>query len=677
MSVAMVIAAVLAATPAPATPGAVTAYSPSFFAASQPTTALDMVLLLPGFSLNTGDQVRGFAGAAGNVIIDGARPASKDDGLEDLLKRIPASSVLRIDVIRGGSPGMDMMGKTVIANVIRRQDIAGKLTISVSGTRAANDQLSGSLLIDGEKRIGSTSFDGSLRIAKFIDDSLGEGPWVHTDGWGGPSLSAHQVTSGAEKNFKATGAVETPLAGGTLKVNLSLQSDPYDNRLVDTLIPAPGADLDLYHQVQDTAELGARYEHAFSDNLTLESILLQQIGRFHSTDDFTSDPLTAALTGDDVTANFALRKTTGETIARTSIRLQAGPRLAIAAGAEAAYNWLVTNTSLIENAAVTALPAADVQVNELRGEVFGTTTWQARADLTVEAGLRLEASRIASAGDVISERSLVYPKPRLAVSWSPDGADQVRLRVEREVGQLNFDDFTAQAAGLDTGTVHAGNPNLNPGVDWVFEAAWERRFWTAADATVTLRHFALADVVDRIGADSSSGFYDAPGNIGSGNKDEAAFTLNLPIDRLGLPHGLLTGTATARRSQVLDPTTGLARGISGLHGLDWEAHFTQGLPRWKASWGVDIFGPWTQTFYRFDEIDVDKQRVAWIGLFSEFKARPGLTLRVEMLNVTDRGFEHSREVFNGPRNLDGLDFTDFRRQTFGRILKFKLIKSFG
>ena len=52
---------------------------------------------------------------------DGARPASKDDGLDQILKRIPASSVLRIDVIRGGAPGIDMQGKTVLANVVRRR----------------------------------------------------------------------------------------------------------------------------------------------------------------------------------------------------------------------------------------------------------------------------------------------------------------------------------------------------------------------------------------------------------------------------------------------------------------------------------------------------------------------------------------------------------------------------
>ena len=67
----------------------VTSYPPSFFAAYQPTTALDLINHLPGFGYDPGDQVRGFAGAASNVLIDGARPASKSDTTDNILSRIP------------------------------------------------------------------------------------------------------------------------------------------------------------------------------------------------------------------------------------------------------------------------------------------------------------------------------------------------------------------------------------------------------------------------------------------------------------------------------------------------------------------------------------------------------------------------------------------------------------
>ena len=52
--------------------------SAGFFAAQNPNSAVDMVGRLPGFSLDTGASVRGFEGAAGNVLIDGQRPVVQD-----------------------------------------------------------------------------------------------------------------------------------------------------------------------------------------------------------------------------------------------------------------------------------------------------------------------------------------------------------------------------------------------------------------------------------------------------------------------------------------------------------------------------------------------------------------------------------------------------------------------
>src|SRR5438105_3470000 len=98
----------------------VTSYGPDFFAAYRPANAAEMIAHIPGFSLDTGDAVRGYEGAAGNVLIDGRRPATKTDSLGEVLRRIPFTQVARIDVVSGGAPGIDMQGKTVIANVIRK-----------------------------------------------------------------------------------------------------------------------------------------------------------------------------------------------------------------------------------------------------------------------------------------------------------------------------------------------------------------------------------------------------------------------------------------------------------------------------------------------------------------------------------------------------------------------------
>src|SRR5262245_54444787 len=85
--------------PATAQSGAVL-YMPDFFASFAPRTALDMVRRVPGFTISDGEERRGLGGAAGNVLIDGAAPVVKSQDLEDLLERIPAGDVVRIELIR-------------------------------------------------------------------------------------------------------------------------------------------------------------------------------------------------------------------------------------------------------------------------------------------------------------------------------------------------------------------------------------------------------------------------------------------------------------------------------------------------------------------------------------------------------------------------------------------------
>src|SRR4051812_38765151 len=88
--------------PAPAGPGrGVIAYPPGFFADARPVNAYDMVIRVPGFTFDKGAVVRGLAGSAGNVLIDGQPPVVKNDTLDEILKRIPAGTIERIELIRG------------------------------------------------------------------------------------------------------------------------------------------------------------------------------------------------------------------------------------------------------------------------------------------------------------------------------------------------------------------------------------------------------------------------------------------------------------------------------------------------------------------------------------------------------------------------------------------------
>jgi outer membrane receptor protein involved in Fe transport len=670
----LLVALAVSTTPSPA----ITPYPASAFAAEQPSTALDLIKLLPGFVLDTGPQARGFGASAGNVLIDGARPASKDDGLEEILKRIPASSVVRIDVIRGGAPGIDMQGKTVLANVIRAGSSGATLSIAGSGTLMDNGVGTGSLRVEGSSKMGSMAFEGSLLVGKGFDDTVGHGPRTLASPTGATVLQAAETSRGAETDYKATAGVEGPALGGKLRVSASLFASSYDYSQADVLtrpiaVKADEAD----NSKQRTAEIGVRYERPLGPKARLEAFALQQFGESrYRADLFANSPdLFGASTPLGI-ETFRLSKETSESIVRSTITIQPTGGVSAQIGAEGDFNWLLDHTKYAFNGAPISLPAANVRVTEARGDAFATTTWSVLKTINLEAGLRLESSRITSTGDVGVGQTFVFAKPRFAATWSPDDADQVRLRVEREVGQLDFDDFAAGSASLANGAVRPGNPSLTPQQDWVYEAAYDHRFWRGAQITFTARHYELRDIIDRAPIYDPSGTYDAPGNIGSGFRDEAEIALTVPTDRLGVKNGTITALQTFRKTRVIDPTTGQPRPISGVSPYGGEIHFTQGLRRWKISWGFDVLNASVQTYYRFNEVDIDDLGTYEV-LFAEYKPRADLIVRFEFHNLDGRSYRHVRELYDGPRGVAPSEGRDIRDLQGNRLFYLKVRKTFS
>jgi outer membrane receptor protein involved in Fe transport len=112
----------------PSAEDGVVIYSPDFFVQYFPVTALDFVNRVPGFSIDQGGGVRGFGGAAGNVLIDGERPSTKSDSIRNILSRIGKDSVERIELIRGATGGLDLGGgQSVVVNVVRKADAGGTI----------------------------------------------------------------------------------------------------------------------------------------------------------------------------------------------------------------------------------------------------------------------------------------------------------------------------------------------------------------------------------------------------------------------------------------------------------------------------------------------------------------------------------------------------------------------
>lgn len=656
-------------TPTPITPEGkdtgVSTFAPAYFTEFQPTTALDMVNHLPGFSEDDGEGVRGYSGAAGNVLIDGRRPASKSDSVSSQLSRINATDVDHIELIRGGANGIDMQGRTVLANVIRKKGDSTQV-VAQAGIHVFEDGHhipGGSLMVT--KRWGERTFDLTVSRGQSLDDSVGDGRYTTRDASGAITRSSPAHTTGDGGTVGIISAYKGPLWGGDLRLNGKVVEGYFKSDQVydpDT----PIADLVSDRERQRQLEVGGNYDHKFG-KVDIEAVALQRLQR-----NFEGDVETAP----GVDSVFSQVNDTGESIVRLSARYSPWEKLTLQAGGEGAYNFLDGSTRYSELGVPVDLPSADVRVSETRGEFFGQATWRPFAKLTLEGGVRFETSTITETGDATKERSFFYAKPRFTAAYDFDKDTQLRLRVEKKVGQLDFGNFIS-TTNLAQNQVNAGNPDLRPDQRWQYEGTLERRFWGKGSVAVTLTHEEIEDVVDLIPIIGPGFAFDAPGNIGSGTADTLDIEATLPLDRFGLKGGVITSSTLWRISEVTDPLTGEKRRISSQRPNNIQLSYTQDLPQWHANVGINYSRVWTEVAYRLAEVDHRIVTPPFIQLFGEYKPTKDLTLRLELTNLIPFKFKYQQDIYDGPRNVAPLlERAELSIQSQPRVF-FRVRKSFN
>ena len=632
-------AAVLAAGPvlADPAPNAVLTYDQAFFAEARPNTAYDMIGRLPGFSFTDVGTARGFAGTAGNVLINGQRPTAKSDSLQSILQRIPAANVDHVELIRGGAPGIDMQGQTVVANVVLKK------TDSTTWVATAEDLvfLDGHMIPYGglqfTQHSGDSTYEGSISSIQNYDDSVGHGYHDVFDGAG--TLLSHDmaISHGLGIGVSAKGAATVPLWGGEFKANLTLSDSPFVDRLS---YARPGFLEDFKDDSRDNGgELGLHWKGPVG-GAELETLVLQRLDRNNAASD-SDDGIT--------TQHFVSLANTGETIARATLRYLPIPELTLEGGAEGAFNYLDGKTAFFVNGVNQPLPSADARVEERRGEAFAQGTWKFADDWLLEAGMRAEYSTISETGSVTLSRSFFYPKPRAVLTWSPDKDTQVRVRYEKVLGQLDFNNFIASANLSSTG-ITAGNENLRPDQHTQYEISFERHFWDKGAFVVTLMHEDIKDVVDFVPIVSPGGTFDAPGNIGNGQDNQITVQGTLPLDRIGIAGGLLSTTSIFNLTSVRDPVTGVNRVISGQRPQNIRVNFSQDIDSLKSTWGLFYYNAWDEQYYRLDQYRHRKVLPPYFTAFWDYKPSAEWTFHLEADDIVGFTYKDTKFNYTGPRN---------------------------
>jgi hypothetical protein len=658
--------ATLAEATAPAS--GVISYPPSFFTQFQPANALDMINRIPGFGFQGGDQVRGFQGAVGNVLLDGQRPSTKSVTLENLLQRIPADEVQRVDLIRGGAPGIDMQGLPVIVNVVRKQGAGFSGTVELGAKTYEHYTTKPLGRIQATRKIGALTLDGTINI------ELGKSDFDVVDGrqsrWDGQGryLNFGYVTIDMDDHlYQANGSVEYRRPKDLFHLNLGVERNNQPRIERSFLANLAGAQFretltqDIYN---DKAEVGGDYERQLGAGVTAQVIGLYTYK--------TQEVISGFVTPSSSTLS-SRRGVSGESILRTSIQGLTWHGVGFAAGIEGAFNTLDSTSGLTSNGVVQVQPSANVRVEEKRAEGFVTLSNKPTPKTSLELGVRVETSRISQSGDVDRSRSFTFAKPRAIFSWSPDKSSQIRLRVERVVGQLNFQDFAA-SGDLVLGAA-AGNAELQPERAWIFEGAAEKRFWGQGAVVLTVTHRELQQVNDRVPIFTPAGVFDAAGNVARGTRDEYKLTLALPLDNLGIKRTQFRMSAPYRVSKTTDPVTGRERQIGGQRG--WLADFAliHDVPRWRSTFTFQVQPVgYDQWFYRLTEQRQDT-RPSVVRIFWNWNITKQWLFRLEGYNVAPKLVTRDRLIF-APSRAGTLTQREYRRLWGDQVWTLKLRRTF-
>jgi hypothetical protein len=634
-----------------ATQKGVLVFTPDFFASQRPNTALDMVERVPGFSPDDGAGTRGFEGSVGNILINNNRPASKNDAGTDVLDRTPASQVDRIELIRGGAAGIDMQGYSVVVNVILKTAASRQSIVNWNATLfdGGHDVWGGSYQFTAKD--GDRSWSVLLSDGTSTSDSNGVGRNIRRDAAGNVERDEDFINDGWGGSDSARLNYSGPLAGG--KIEATAEYGIHDWQEWQK-ISAPGVLRDSdYAEDTKSGELGLTYIRPIKPKWTLETRVIHQ---FESFDEVATGSDSEA----GVDQRFTAKGDSSESILRALVRHERSAALTIEAGGEVAYNMLDTQQAYVENGTAIDLPSASVKVEELRGEAFTKATWRVNPKLTLEGGLRLETSTIKQSGDASAEESFFYAKPRFQATWTPKANHQVRVRFERELGQLDFGDFVA-SSDFDDGNVYGGNVDLKPEQRWISEVTFERRFWGEGIVSIGYRHDEIIDVIDRL---PLPGGLSATGNIGNGTLDKLTVNIVVPTDRWGIKGGRFTFKNDWNETHVTDPTTGEDRPISDIRPTQANIGFQQDIAAWKTQWGVNwlpLLGLGT-----YDPDQTSSWRGAgYVESFVEYKPTPTLSLRAQ-LNIWD-DFVIRRTVYadrTPPRPVDFTEERDINPRTF-------------
>jgi hypothetical protein len=646
------------AAPAPALQAGKRVFLPEELRSPGPGSALDLVGRVPGFEINDGDEVRGFGGAAGNVLIDGARPTSKNETVSVILSRIPAASVAQVELLEGAMAGALAPGQSRIVNVVRKTDAAAGGNWIATASGLSSGLILPKLEASYSTKLGAMNWTFGMKSA-YANKQTYQGFEGFIDPQGqflefGPNDDRRRTRFG-----RASVAMDAQWGAYKVTANASTYQESTRRQWVHvaTRLGAPtpyrvdegreGADETRY-------ELGGDIERSLLGWTSKLALLAKQTeidsGSYAGFNDIGAQPSFDRFNAND----FAQ-----ERVARATFKRAFGNHQR-ETGGEFAFNSL-DYRGLFAQSEVASLKrgqgeASRTQVEEDRREAFISDAWTISPKFTLEGTFTGEWSNIRQAGEDAKERSFFYPKPRLKAVWKPNAAMTYRAEIDRSVGQLDFNAF-ADSASVGDGTANSGNPDLRPERTLDYRLAGEYRWGGRGVFSATAIKSDIEDHLTLIPIGQN--------DVVLGNVPDAqswGYDLNwtLPLEKWvkGLE---FSGTYQWRKTEVVDPLTRTKRPLSGDAGKKIDVNVRYEVPRHKLKVGAWYYHGDHNRDFRPDQTFEWGASQYW-GAWVETKAIKGLTIELGVEDINGNKFDRLRTSFDPDRRSGVIASQQYRER---------------
>ncbi len=649
-------------------------YTPADFARYAPKTAADMIQQVPGFQVRESEQLRGLGQATGNVLFNGKRSSIKSDSLYDLLTRIPASTVERIEIVDGATLDIPGLSGQVANIVYQSAALSGQFawtgqvrahyadplftraSASVSGRSGAFEYELG---LDNSNA-GRSAAGGPTRILDGSGSLIEARSDIWTSNYDAPKLSGKGTWTGANGNVAHANAAYQ-------------RTYSHYNELGERVSPGVPDRLRSFIERNDTwnYELGGDYEFRLGPG-RLKAIGLRRF----SHEPYLQETVTAFADGSaDIGDRFTQTGNLGETIARGeySWKMFGGDWQL---SGEAAYNTLDNVSGLFTldpSGTFTEIPYPEGTggVKEDRYEALLSFGHKLTNTLSVQIVGGAETSTIAQTGANGLTRSFFRPKGTLSLAWKPSDDFDMALKIRRRVLQLDFYNFLARAF-LNDGNANAGNNELRPQQDWSYEGEINKKLGPWGSQQFRFVYRAVEDYVDIIPVAGGESI----GNIDHSWAAAIVSTSTIKFDPAGLKGVKLDVTGVLQTSRLRDPFTGEKRQWSGFTDQQLYLTLRHDIPASDWAWGGEASYSHNQPRYRSNSVDRTWEGPWFASLFVENKDVFGLTVRADAGNLLNARSRRDRTVYTGLRGVTPIAFVEDRNRLIGPIFTLSVRGNF-